>query len=252
MQHTEIMTDTIITEIYEESYEASPARLAFTRKAFQMLPRMEYPRILDVGCGRGGPTLELARVSGGEVIGLDIDRSALDMLSLRIEEAGLSDRVHPVHGSMVDMDFSEEGFDVIWAEGSLHAIGFEQGLEKLRRYLKQRGFFVVHEMIWVRTDPPEELCQYWNKIHSGIRTESEYIKEIADHRYGLTGHFPLPDDFWWTDYYEPLEKRVAELRRKYSLDRKKLEVLERAQREIDLYKKYPGWFGSAFFVMEKR
>ncbi len=246
------MPDTIIAEIYEESYKASPARLAFTRKAFQLLPRMEDPHILDVGCGRGGPTLELARMSGGKVIGLDIDRSVLDVFSLKIEEAGLSDRVHPVHSSMVDMDFSEENFDIVWAEGSLHGIGFEQGLEWLRRYIKPRGFFVAHEMIWRSKDPPEELFQYWNQIYPGIRIESEYIKVISDHGYDLIGHFPLPEDFWWTDYYEPLEKRVAGLRRKYSQDRKKLEALERAQKEIDLCKKYPGWYGSAFFVMQKR
>jgi cyclopropane fatty-acyl-phospholipid synthase-like methyltransferase len=47
------------------------------------------PRILDVGCGPGGPTLELARLSDGEIIGLDIHQPSLDKLSRRIEEAGL-------------------------------------------------------------------------------------------------------------------------------------------------------------------
>jgi 2-polyprenyl-3-methyl-5-hydroxy-6-metoxy-1,4-benzoquinol methylase len=28
----------------------------YTRKAFQLIPRMEKPRILDVGCGSGVPT----------------------------------------------------------------------------------------------------------------------------------------------------------------------------------------------------
>ena len=32
----------------------------FTAKAFQMLPKLDRPRILDVGCGSGVPTLKLA------------------------------------------------------------------------------------------------------------------------------------------------------------------------------------------------
>ena len=40
--------------------------LKYTRMAFQMLPKMNSPRILDIGCGTGVPTLELARLSDGE------------------------------------------------------------------------------------------------------------------------------------------------------------------------------------------
>ena len=45
--------------------------LKYTRKAFRMLPQMDKPRILDVGCGSGVPTMELARLSNGEIIGLE-------------------------------------------------------------------------------------------------------------------------------------------------------------------------------------
>jgi hypothetical protein len=52
----------ILRELHSELSRGSPARLQFTRKAFEMLPALHNPRILDVGCGRGGPTLELARL----------------------------------------------------------------------------------------------------------------------------------------------------------------------------------------------
>ena len=39
--------------------------LKYTRKAFRMLPQIDKPRILDIGCGSGIPTLELARLGQG-------------------------------------------------------------------------------------------------------------------------------------------------------------------------------------------
>ena len=58
--------------------------LKYTRRAFRMLPEMDEPRILDVGCGSGIPTLELARLGQGKVIGIDIDHPALDIFARKI------------------------------------------------------------------------------------------------------------------------------------------------------------------------
>ena len=84
------MAPDIQRELHGELSRGSPARLAFTRKAYEMLPGLEAPSILDVGCGQGGPTLELARLSAGQVTGLDTDQSALDELARRAGAEGLS------------------------------------------------------------------------------------------------------------------------------------------------------------------
>jgi ubiquinone/menaquinone biosynthesis C-methylase UbiE len=246
------MAPDIQRELHRELSRGSPARLDFTRKAFKMLPDLDNPRILDVGCGQGGPTLELARLSGGQVTGLDIDQSALDELARRAHEDGLSDRVQVVHGSMFDMEFADRSFDVIWAEGSMHILGFERALGEWRRFIRPCGFLIVHEMAWLRPDPPSESMSCWQMAYPGIRTVSEYVKEIPDHGYDLVGHFVLPDDFWWIDYYVPMVARIRELRRKYSEDQAAQRTLDREQHAADLYKKYSKWYGSVFLVMQVR
>ena len=45
----------------------------YTRKAFEFLPKINKPRILDIGCGGGVPTTELANLSDGKIIALDND-----------------------------------------------------------------------------------------------------------------------------------------------------------------------------------
>ena len=204
--------------------------LKYTRKAFRMLPQIDKPRILDIGCGSGVPTLELARLSQGEVIGIDIDQPALDKLTSKIKEAGLTDRVQAVNCSILDMDFPDGSFDIIWSEGSIYAIGFERGLREWRRFLKTDGFMVVHDE------------------QGNVK---EKLEQISNCGYELLGYFILSQETWWTEYFAPLEKLVSETREKYADNPKVLDELQNAQREIDTFKKNPKRNRSVCFVIRK-
>lgn len=238
-------------EIYAGLGEAGSAGLDFTRKAFRMLPEMDRPRILDVGCGQGRATLELARLSGGQVTGLDIDEAALDVLSRRIEEQGLTGRVQVVHGSMFDMDFPDESFDVVWAEGSVNAIGFEKGLRAWRRLIKPEGFLVIHEGAWLQPDPPRAIVERWRPVFADINTVPGYVKQLPGYGYRLIGHFSLPEDFWWVNFYGLVEERIRALRDKYEGQPAAEAILEAEQAEVDLYREHARWYGSAFLVMQR-
>jgi len=204
--------------------------LKYTRKAFRMLPQMDKPRILDIGCGSGIPTLELARLSNGEVIGIDVDQPALDKLTKRIKEAGLTDGVQAVNCSMFDMDFADASFDIIWSEGSIYAIGFERGLREWRRFLKPGGYIVVHDE------------------QGNVK---EKLEQIYNCGYELLGYFILSKETWWTEYFAPLEKLIAESRTRYTDNPKILEELHQAQGELDMFKKNPERNSSVCFVIKR-
>jgi len=195
-----------------------------------MLPQMDNPRILDIGCGSGVPTLELVRLSQGEIIGIDIDQPALDEFTGRIKRTGLTDRVQAVNCSMLDMDFADERFDIIWSEGSIYAIGFERGLRAWRRFLKPGGFMMVHDE------------------QGNVKKK---LEQISDCGYQLLGYFILSADTWWTEYFAPLEKLIGESRTRYTDDPKIIEELHQTQRELDMFKKNPERNSSVCFVIKK-
>ena len=203
----------------------------YTRKAFHVLPELDKPRILDVGCGSGVPTMELASLSNGQIVGLDINQLLLDRLKRKIERAGLSDRIKTLKCSMLDMDFPDGSFDIIWAEGSISIIGFKKGLEEWRRFLRPNGFLVVHD----------EIGNITGKLG-----------HISNCGYELLEYFTLDEDIWWIEYFGPLEKQINEIRAKHANDSKALMALDDGQREIDMFKKNPRLNCSAFFVMRKR
>jgi ubiquinone/menaquinone biosynthesis C-methylase UbiE len=204
--------------------------LKYTRKAYRMLPKLDKPRILDIGCGSGVPTMELARLGQGEVIGIDIDRPALDKLTKKIREAGFSNRVQAVNCSILDMVFPDESFDIIWSEGSIFVIGFKRGIQEWKRFLKPNGFMVIHD-------------------EKG--NVKEKLEQISNCGYELVGYFILSEDTWWTEYFAPLEKLIGKFRTRCTDDPNLLEELHQAQGELEMFKNNPERNNSVCFVIQK-
>lgn len=216
-----------------------------------MLPPLARPRILDIGCGSGVPTVELARLSRGTVIGMDIDQPALDEMERRAARLGLSERIEPLNRSISEMDFPDEAFDLVWAEGVIWLVGFTQGLRDWRRLIKSGGFLVVHEMCWLEPNPPSPIREYWERIYPGIATHKENADAIAGAGYKVLGDFPLPEGAWWDLYFGPLAGRLPELREKYRDDPEAISQLEAEEKQITLYRRYSRWYASAFYIMQK-
>jgi len=202
----------------------------YTRKAFELLPKLKNPYILDVGCGTGVPTIELAKISDGHVIGIDIDVTSLDLLRRKIKETGLNNRVSVIKDSILTMDFSEESFDIIWSEGSIFVIGFENGIKKWHRFLKPNGFLVIHDE---KKDKNKKL---------GLITKNGYA---------LINEFELTENLWWREYFTPLEQLIQEFRHKYPKDSELNNELNKDQIEIDKCKSNPILASSFYVIIQK-
>ncbi len=219
-------------EAFIDNKERIRERLGkFTRKAFQMLPSLDKPRILDVGCGSGVPTLELAQLTNGLITAIDIDTKAISRLEARMQAVGLSSRVKAITCSMFDMGFAAESFDVIWSEGSIHPMGFERGLREWGGFLRKGGFLVVHDE------------------KGNIRRK---LRHIATSGYDMLGYFNLDEETWRKEYFDPLQKLIKDTREQSAGDTQALAFLDREQQEIDVFKKNPAQCCSVFFVLRKR
>lgn len=204
--------------------------LVYTRKAFAVLPRLDRPRILDIGCGSGVATLELARISGGTVVAVDIDRKALARLTDRATRERLADRISVMCASMTAMNVPAAGFDIVWSEGSIPFIGFERGLREWSDLLAPGGYLVVHD----------ELRDVQRKLA---------LSETC--AYTVLAHFDLSPETWWREYFEPMKRRLAELHIAELHQSEIAEEVRLAEREIEAFDSQDGRFGSFFLVLRK-
>jgi ubiquinone/menaquinone biosynthesis C-methylase UbiE len=225
--HRAISTD-------EESFQERKDRLRkrllrYTRKAFRALPSLRQPRILDIGCGNGIPTVELAKLSDGQIIALDRDQRLLNELARRAAEAGVSDRIKTVRASMAGMKFPAGSFDIIWAEGSIAAIGFHRGLREWKRFLKPGGFMGIHDE---KGDVERKLAQ------------------ISRCRYELIRCFFIDESVWRAEYFAPLEELSREMELRCGREPGVARALREARNEIRWFAENPGRGSSVFFVIK--
>jgi len=213
-----------------EKEEIRKNLLKYTIKAYKVLPRIKSPRILDVGCGTGIPTIELAKLSKGHVTGIDIDEDSLDILKRKIENKGLKNQISVIKESINNMDFPKESFDIIWSEGAVFVIGFEKSIDKWRVYLKSNGFLVLHDE---------------------IKDKSKKLGLIEKYGYKIISQFDLPFEIWWDEYFTHLEKLVNSFRKKYPNDSDLISELEKDQNEIIMCKSNKERASSFYVIIQK-
>ena len=240
-------------ELYSGLPRGGPGDNFSTRKAFSFMTDFPLkPLILDIGCGPGMQTIELAKLTRGTIFALDNYQPFLDKLmnNARLEE--VQKNIIPKLQSMHEMDFEKETFDIVWSEGALYFLGFANGLKECYRLLKPSGYLAVTEAVYFKDNPPQPVIDFWADEYPDISDVQANINLIEHSGFELLSHFALPVSSWIDEFYVPMEKRIRILKEKYAGNKRALDVFESALEEIDAFKKYSEYFGYEFFIMRKR
>jgi ubiquinone/menaquinone biosynthesis C-methylase UbiE len=235
-------------EIYGTLPRAGPGDDASTAKAYKMIPGLpDKPKILDIGCGPGKQTLELARLSKGKITALDNHQPFLDKIARDAKAAGLSQYIETINQDMNQMSFPAASFDLAWSEGALYIMGFENALIKCRELLKRNGALAATDMVWL-TDNPSPAAREFAKEYESMKNIPDNLELFKKNGYKVLGHFTLPASSWFAEYYDPMQERINELRPKYEGDQTARAVIDMAQKEIDGFKQCSEEIGYEFFI----
>ncbi|WP_445475627.1 class I SAM-dependent methyltransferase [Methanococcoides methylutens] len=248
------MVSDIFLEIFDRLPRQGPGKNECTKKAFTMLSGLPArPHIIDIGCGSGMQTLLLAELSGGKVDALDLYRIFLEDLNERAIKKGISDKIRTCVGSMTDLPYERKSFDLIWAEGSIYIMGFKEGLSYWKQFLKKGGYICVTEINWLTDQPSEKALSYWNNYPEvAMKTVEENKETISELGLDCIDTFVLPESAWWDDYYNPLEIRLGEMKKKYPENADFTEFSEEIYAEMEVYKECSADYGYVFYIMKKK
>lgn len=239
--------------IYGGLPRQGPGLRESTEQALGLIPPLTADqRLLDIGCGTGAQTLDLARATEARIVAVDNHPPFVAQLARRAAEQGLSARITAQVADMTALPFPDGAFDVLWCEGAIFIMGFAKGLTAWRRLLKPGGYVVVSEFCWMQDDPPAEVREIFldDDAEADVGDVAARREAVAASGYRLLADFVLPAAGWRSSYYAPLGARLAEFRREHAGDPEALAVADRCQHEIDVYQKHPDAFGYVFFVMQ--
>ncbi len=109
-------------------------------------------RILDIGCGTGDLSINIAKLAPKEteIIGLDYSQPMLDIAKQKAEKAGLSGRISFITGDAAHLPFTDDYFDCVGISFAFRNLTYNNPLcrphlEEVKRVLKPGGRYVIIE-----------------------------------------------------------------------------------------------------------
>jgi ubiquinone/menaquinone biosynthesis C-methylase UbiE len=104
-------------------------------------------RVLDVGCGIGGPSRYLASQLGCRVTGLDFTAEFVALAEMLARRTRLADKVAYRQGDALDLPFPDGSFDVVWSQNAAMNIADRDRLySEMRRVLTPAGRLALQEI----------------------------------------------------------------------------------------------------------
>ena len=139
--------------------------------AAYLLPRLRAgQRLLDVGCGPGTITTDLARaVAPGEVVGIDASAAVIDEARASSPPTGV--RVRFEVGDVYATGFEDASFDVVHAHQVLqHLTDPVAALTELRRVLRPGGTLAVRDSDYgaFTWSPASPSLARWNELYHQV------------------------------------------------------------------------------------
>ena len=127
-----------------ESFEASLAR--HERHMAQAIGLRQGMVVADIGCGVGGPLMEIARSTGAKIVGVNSNAYQIERARKLTEEAGLAHLAEFIHCDFLDVDAPDESFDAAYSiEASCCAPDKVSIYSEVFRLLKPGGHFGAYE-----------------------------------------------------------------------------------------------------------
>ncbi len=244
----------LLIDLHIGGNRQGPGSDDMTRRAIELagLKGRADLRIADIGCGTGAASLVLAQDLKASVCAVDLFPDFLSELENRARKSGVSERIETLAASMEALPFDENSLDVIWAEGAIYNIGFDQGVRTWRTFLKPDGILAVSELTWLTQDRPTDLTRHWEREYPEVALPSQKIAQLETHGYEVLGYFPLPPECWRNEYYTPILNRMDDFLARHDHSDEAQALAKAEQAEIDLYERNSDYVSYGFYIARKR
>lgn len=187
--------------------------------------------VLDLGCGKGSPSLLWASVFGVRVEGYDINESYVEYANSRAKMLNLSHRAKYTAEDVRELRLSRK-YDVVASLGLGIANVYgdiNSALRMFKTMLCKDGVLVLAEPVWLLKPVSSEVLKALGEAENSFLTRFEMQQLMEESRFQVLGHFASSKEDWEL-YVRPIYIAMHEI------IESKNDLTEEAQRAIDGFK----------------
>jgi SAM-dependent methyltransferase len=243
----------LICEFFLGLDRQGPGSPEMTLRALSFIEGLDASsRIADLGCGTGGQTMTLAAATPAHITGLDLFPKFIERFNEQAWECGVRGHAKGIVGSMDALPFEPGSLDLIWCEGAIYNIGFEQGLGYWRQFLKPGGHVAVTENTWFtgERERPAEIEAFWRAAYPEIATIPEKVAAMQRAGYEFVAAFALPEKCWEA-FYAPYPGAQKAFLEKHAGNPAAEAFVASERHEKALWDKYKAHYGYIFYIGRK-
>jgi len=182
LEHNNIDTNNLTCQDLDSFDQFHIGGKLATKELAQFAQLPEGMKILDIGCGIGGPARTLAFEFKCDVVGVDLTEEYVKAGKKLTELIGISNRIKFHQGDATNLSFDSNQFDYVWLQHITMNIEEKLKLFKeIKRMLKDDGKLVFYEII-KGNDEPISYPVFWSATEelSFLINEKMYRKALED------------------------------------------------------------------------
>ncbi|UCG45574.1 MAG: methyltransferase domain-containing protein, partial [Candidatus Bathyarchaeota archaeon] len=154
--------------------------------------------VLDLGCGKGSPSLLWASAFGVQVEGYDLNKDFVAYANARARLLNLSSQARYLYCDVKELKV-ERTYDVIASLGLgiAHIYGsIGSALKRFRNMMSDDGFLILAEPVWLDAHIPSEVLNALGENKDSFLTQSELQQQIERHGCHIGGIFVSTKEDW--------------------------------------------------------
>jgi len=228
------------TEIFKYSDILNPVSPTMLLQAGELARLEPGKTILDLGSGKGFPSLLWASIFGVQIDGFEINRKYVEYSNARARMLNLAHRVNYICHDIKELEFGRK-YDVIASLGLgiSHVYGgIRDALESFKAILDKKGVLIFAEPVWLAKPIPQEVLKAIGEAENSLPTKPEMQQSIETCAFKVLGNFVSSKEDWEL-YVRPVNIAMNEIvKSKKELAGDAREVMNGFKAEYDAANKY--------------
>lgn len=154
--------------------------------------------VLDLGSGKGFPSLLWASIFGVQVEGFDMNKNHVEYANSRAKMLNLSHRVKYFCEDVRNLRFNRK-YDVVASLG----LGITQvygdisnALKTFKTMLRKDGFLILAEPVWLAKPISSEVLRALGEVEDSLLTKFELHQLMEKLRFKVLGYFVSSKEDW--------------------------------------------------------